>query len=115
MTQEHEFETTSFWQGIFLKSKVNGAPYEEQELDFKRPWPEKTYLQRRLEYLRSPDERRQPEQASQKEFADADGVRQVFVLEEAVETPQNAIYIDLPSDDWTWCANPTSDGRNYAT
>lgn len=115
MTQAQEFETASVWQRIFLKSKVNGAPYEEQQLDFQRPWPEKTYLQRRLEYLRSPDDLWQPEPPSQNGFTDADGVRRVIVLEEVVETSQNPIYIDMPSDDWTWCANPSSDGKRYAT
>ena len=41
------------WQRIFLQSKVNGAPYEEQEWNVKWPWPQDTYLKRRLSYLRS--------------------------------------------------------------
>ena len=41
------------WQRIFLQSKVNGAPYEEQEWHVRWPWPEDTYLKRRLNYLRS--------------------------------------------------------------
>ena len=41
------------WQRIFLQSKVNGAPYEEQECYVKWPWPEDTFLKRRLNYLRS--------------------------------------------------------------
>jgi hypothetical protein len=115
MTQGQEFETASVWQRIFLKSKVNGAPYEEQEPDVSRPWPEKTYLQRRLDYLRSPDRRWQTEQTTKKEITDAEAGRPVILLQEVVETPQTPIYIDLPSDDWTWCANPSSDGKSYAT
>lgn len=115
MTQEHELETASFWQGIFLKSKVNGAPHAEQQLDCKWPWPENTYFQRRLEYLRSPDDLWQPGQAPQKEITAAGAAGRDFVVDESIGTPPQPIYIDVPSDDWTWCANPVSDGRNYAT
>jgi hypothetical protein len=53
MSDEYELETPTVWQRIFLKSKVNGAPYEEPQVDSKWSWPENTYLQRRLEYLRT--------------------------------------------------------------
>jgi hypothetical protein len=53
MADEYELETPTVWQRIFLKSKVNGAPYEEPQVDSKWSWPENTYLQRRLEYLRT--------------------------------------------------------------
>ena len=59
-TQEYKLEKITPWQRIFLQSKVNGALYrEEQQLGFKWQWPKDTYLQRRLEYLRtfrSPDD-----------------------------------------------------------
>lgn len=51
-TQAYKLEKTTTWQRIFLQSKVNGAPYHE-EMGFKWHWPKNTYLQRRLEYLRT--------------------------------------------------------------
>jgi hypothetical protein len=47
-------EKPSFWQTIFLQSKVNGAPYRGELLTGQNwSWPKNTYLQRRLRYLRS--------------------------------------------------------------
>lgn len=38
----------SYWQLIFSQSKVNGAPYHDDELPvFNWNWPTDTYLQRR--------------------------------------------------------------------
>jgi len=49
----------SFWQLVFLRSKVNGASYTGEWLSGRNwKWPENTYLQRRLQHLRkyrSPD------------------------------------------------------------
>jgi hypothetical protein len=43
-------EKPSFWQLIFLQSKVNGAPYNGDELPGRSwDWPKDTYLQRRLQ------------------------------------------------------------------
>ncbi len=45
-------EKPSFWQLVFLQSKVNGAPYHGEGLrPHKWEWPKNTYLQRRLCYL----------------------------------------------------------------
>jgi hypothetical protein len=42
-------EKPSFWQIVFLQSKVNGAPYNGEELPGRNwEWPKDTYLQRRL-------------------------------------------------------------------
>jgi hypothetical protein len=39
---------TSYWQLIFSQSKVNGAPYSDDELPvYNWSWPTGTYLQRR--------------------------------------------------------------------
>jgi hypothetical protein len=39
----------SFWQRVFLQSKVNGAFYQGEQLPGVRwEWPKDTYLQRRL-------------------------------------------------------------------
>jgi hypothetical protein len=39
----------SFWQRVFLQSKVNGAVYLGEQLPGVRwEWPKDTYLQRRL-------------------------------------------------------------------
>ncbi|MBI4489017.1 MAG: hypothetical protein HY694_08015 [Deltaproteobacteria bacterium] len=52
-------EKLSFWQLIISQSNVNGAPYHGEELRRHNwEWPEDTYLQRRLQYLKesqSPD------------------------------------------------------------
>ena len=43
----------SFWQLVFLQSKVNGTLCAEEWLSSRSwKWPENTYLQRRLNYLR---------------------------------------------------------------
>ncbi|MEE9143737.1 MAG: hypothetical protein V3U06_03075 [Candidatus Binatia bacterium] len=43
----------SIWLLIFLKSRVNGAPYRGEELpERKWNWLQGTYLQQRLQYLR---------------------------------------------------------------
>jgi hypothetical protein len=161
--QEYELETPTVWQRIFLKSKVNGAPYEEQEGGSKWCWPENTYLQRRLEYLRTyrspdgtlislfrtevwePGQRSQtdmtaPELAGRGESRSKDPQPLPFLVHErdAVAPVERAeavpsgsapgngaslgtnrnrkrfICIDIPSDDWTWCANPTSVTPSYA-
>jgi len=39
----------SYWQLVFLQSKVNGAAYTGEELPGRHwNWPKDTYLQRRL-------------------------------------------------------------------
>ncbi|MGH7796718.1 MAG: hypothetical protein ACREQ2_17785 [Candidatus Binatia bacterium] len=43
----------SYWQLIFLQSKVNGASYNGEELPGRNwNWPKDTYLQRRLQRSR---------------------------------------------------------------
>lgn len=47
---ETDTEKPSFWQLVFLQSKVNGAPYSGEELPGRNwDWPKNTYLQRRLQ------------------------------------------------------------------
>lgn len=52
-------ERPSFWQLVFSQSKMNGSPYHGEELPRHNwEWPDDTYLQRRLSYLKesqSPD------------------------------------------------------------
>ena len=46
---EGEMVKPSYWQLIFLQSKVNGAAYNGEELPGRNwDWPKNTYLQRRL-------------------------------------------------------------------
>ena len=41
---------TSYWQLVFLQSKVNGAAYNGEALPGRTwNWPKNTYLQRRLQ------------------------------------------------------------------
>lgn len=40
----------TYWQGVFLQSKVNGASYHGEALPGQVwSWPKNTYLQRRLQ------------------------------------------------------------------
>lgn len=49
-----ELAKHSFWQLIFLQSKVNGALYQGEQLPGVRwDWPKNTFLQRRLEQARA--------------------------------------------------------------
>jgi hypothetical protein len=58
-TTEAGLAKTSYWQLIFLQSKVNGARYSGETLPGRNwNWPKDTYLQRRLHearYLRASD------------------------------------------------------------
>lgn len=63
MNQTHsELGKPSFWQLVFLQSKLNGARYTGEELPARTwEWPKDTYLQRRLQRARwyqSPDNSR---------------------------------------------------------
>jgi hypothetical protein len=57
-THGYKWQNATTWQRIFLQSKVNGAPYQEEEHGFKWHWPKNTYLQRRLQHLRAYEPRR---------------------------------------------------------
>jgi hypothetical protein len=46
---ERQLKKPSYWQLIFLQSKVNGAPYKGEELPGRSwDWPKDTYFQSRL-------------------------------------------------------------------
>ena len=46
--KQNYHDRMSHWQLIFSQSKVNGAPYNDDELPFlKWNWPRNTFLQRR--------------------------------------------------------------------
>ena len=48
-TTETESHKPSYWQLIFMQSKVNGAAYNGEALPGRNwEWPKDTYLQRRL-------------------------------------------------------------------
>ncbi|HEY2990176.1 MAG TPA: hypothetical protein VGL11_20855 [Candidatus Binatia bacterium] len=47
-------EKPSFWQQVFLQSKVNGAPYFGDSLPGQHwNWPKDSYLKRKLKRVRS--------------------------------------------------------------
>ena len=49
-TTETNSNKPSYWQLVFLQSKVNGAAYFGEELPGRNwNWPKDTYLQRRLQ------------------------------------------------------------------
>jgi hypothetical protein len=46
---QSQLKKPSYWQLIFLQSKVNGAPYKGDALSGQSwDWPKDTYFQRRL-------------------------------------------------------------------
>lgn len=48
-THESNLEKPSFWQLVFLQSKVNGARYSGEQLPRQNwKWPRGTYFQQRL-------------------------------------------------------------------
>jgi hypothetical protein len=50
---DSESEKPSYWQRIFLQSKVNGAPYNGETLPGRNwDWPKDTYFQRRLHRIK---------------------------------------------------------------
>jgi hypothetical protein len=50
---ESQLERRSYWQLIFLQSKVNGAPYNGEALPGQSwDWPRDTYFQRRLHLIK---------------------------------------------------------------
>lgn len=55
MNQTHsELGKPSFWQLVFLQSKVNGGRYTGEELPGRTwKWPKETYLKQRLQRARS--------------------------------------------------------------
>lgn len=59
---ERYLEKTSFWQLVFLQSKVNGAVYRGEQLPRQNwNWPKNTYLQRRrhlAKWYEAPDKGR---------------------------------------------------------
>jgi hypothetical protein len=110
MIQANELHAKTEWQRIFLQSKVNGAPYEEQESGVTWPWPEDTYLQRRLNHLRTcpssdtPQESKQASDQNGPRVVDCGGWSSVFWA--TSETQKNPICVEMPADHWSWCANP---------
>jgi hypothetical protein len=60
-SHQKNFEKPSFWQLVFLQSKVNGAAYRGEQLPRRNwSWPEGTYFQQRLhraKWYRVPDKR----------------------------------------------------------
>ena len=52
-TGEDVLEELTFWQLVFSHSRVNGAPYNGDQVEGSSwNWPEDTYLQRRLRQIR---------------------------------------------------------------
>jgi len=50
---DSESVNPSYWQRIFLQSKVNGAPYDGETLPGRNwDWPKDTYFQRRLHRIK---------------------------------------------------------------
>ena len=113
MIKANELRPKTEWQRIFLQSRVNGASYEEQEWNVKWPWPEDMFLRRRLNYLRSGG--RDPRELISERLEHlAPGIIGCSSGSNAIgswQTSRYSLIVELPSDDWTWCANPTDRRR----
>jgi hypothetical protein len=109
MYQVNEFEPATGPQTSLLQAKVAKVTYKEKAIDEPRLECE-AWLSRPMSYIRtyrSTDESLEPRQAAQEDTSEM--VRWGFVLGVNLSTsmPQkNLVYIDLPSDDWSWCADP---------
>ena len=64
---ERDLAKPSFWQLVFLQSKVNGAAYRGEQLPRRNwDWPKNTYFQQRLSLAKwdqAPDRSRLTERA----------------------------------------------------
>jgi hypothetical protein len=50
---QSQLKNPSYWQLIFLQSKINGAPYKGEALPAQTwDWPKDTYFQRRLHLIK---------------------------------------------------------------
>lgn len=109
MYQTHEhFESTIASQHSPLQTKEASAAYDEGEFDFEPCVNPEAWLSPRLNYIEySTHETLETRPASLEDNSEMARWSSVFGMNLSVCMMQNnAIHIDMPPDDWSWCADP---------
>ena len=103
-----QFESTISSQRSRLQTKEGRAAYEEGEFDFEPAVNPEAWLSRRLNYIEYPAyetlETRPTSPEDNSEMARWSSVYGVNLGAGMMQ--KNPIYIDIPADDWFWCADP---------
>jgi hypothetical protein len=115
MTHVSEHETTTGWQPSLLRIRENRPCFEQRKSDGKPFIDEEAWALplNPLEGFRLPDEIIEPPQAPREDtsFADMTGWGSVFGLVDTPATQNNSISVEMPSGDWSWCADPAATPR----
>ena len=108
MYQTHEVESTNPSQLSGLQTKKARAAYDEDEFDFEPSVNPAAWLSRRLNYQEYPaDEILETRPASPEDNSEMARWSSIFGMNlNACMMQKNPICIDMPPDDWSWCADP---------
>ena len=110
MYQVNVFESAIASQPSPLQAKVAKIIHKEREVDFEPRLEREAWLSRRLNYIRthrSTDEFLESRQAAREDTFEMVRWGSVFGVNlSACMMQKNLVYIDMPSDDWSWCADP---------
>jgi hypothetical protein len=110
MYQVNEFESAIASQPSPLQAKVAKVTYKKRPFNLEPRSDREAWLSRRLNYIRtyrSTDEFFEPRQAAQEDTSEMVRWGSVFGVNlSACMMQKNLVYIDMPSDDWSWCADP---------
>ena len=104
-----QFDSTIASQHSPLQTKEDRAAYEEAEFDFEPCVNPEAWLSRRLNYIEYPtDETLETRPASSEDNFEMARWSSVFGLNlSSCMMRKNPISIDMPPDDWSWCADPS--------
>jgi hypothetical protein len=109
MHQTHEqLESTIGPRHIAMQTEEARAGYEAGEFDFEPCVNPEAWLSRRLNYIEYPtDETLETRPASPEDNSEMARWSSVFGMNlSACMMQKNPICIDMPPDDWSWCADP---------
>jgi hypothetical protein len=111
MHQTHEqFESTIGSRHSAMQTKKSRAGYEEGEFDFEPCVNPEAWLAPRLNYLEYPThEILETRPASLEDNSEMARWSSVFGMDLSACMMQKnplSLYIDMPPDDWSWCADP---------
>jgi hypothetical protein len=110
MYQLNEFESAIASQRSSLQGKVAKVTYKEREVEFEPRLEREDWLSHHLNYIRtyrSTDEFLELRQAAHEDTSEMVRWDSVFGVNLSTCMMQkNLVYIDMPSDDWSWCADP---------
>ena len=110
MTHVSEFETTTDWRRSLLPSKEVEASPGQEESDI-QPFFEEEAWASSLNHpgrFRFPVEIIESRQVSREDTSFADIARwgSVFGLVNTSTNQNHSIYVEMPLDNWSWCADP---------